>query len=74
MLSSWPPGREDSHSSWIRKRGRCQPAEARYYTTSPKATAGVEWVDWGGASKVRSNDWITIDALMVLRAANRLSF
>ncbi len=48
-------------------------AERRYYNTSQKAKAGVEWVDWGGASKRRENEWVTIDALTVLQAAGRLS-
>lgn len=47
------------------------PAEARYYTVPPKSRAGVEWVDWGGTSKRRENEWVTVDALAVLRAAGR---
>ena len=48
------------------------PAEARYYTTSAKAKANVEWVDWGGVSRGRENAWVTVDALAALRAAGRL--
>jgi hypothetical protein len=29
-------------------------------------------VDWGGAGKGRMNEWVTADALWVLRAAGRL--
>ena len=49
------------------------PAEGRYYTLSPKAANGVEWVDWGGVKKRRANEWVTVDALAVLQAAGRLS-
>jgi hypothetical protein len=47
------------------------PAEAKYYTTSAKGKANVEWVGWGGASKRKENEWVTVDALTVLRAAGR---
>lgn len=49
------------------------PAEARYYTGSPRAANGADWIDWGGASKRRENPWVTVDALIVLRSAGRLS-
>lgn len=42
------------------------PAEERYYQ------AKAERVDWGGTSKVRMNEWVSVDALAVLRAAGRL--
>jgi hypothetical protein len=29
-------------------------------------------VDWGGTGKKRTNEWVTVDALTVLRAAGRL--
>ena len=48
------------------------PAEARHYTTSDNGKAGVEWVDWGGTSKSKENEWVTVDALAVLQAAGRL--
>ena len=48
------------------------PAEKRYYKVSPKAmVANADYVDWGGASAKRMNEWITVDALAVLRAAGR---
>jgi hypothetical protein len=31
----------------------------------------VDYVDWGGASAHRLNEWVTADALMVLAAAGR---
>jgi hypothetical protein len=46
------------------------PAEGRFYG----AGAGRRsLVDWGGASKRRTNEWVTADALTVLSAAGRLS-
>jgi hypothetical protein len=46
------------------------PAEGRFYG----AGAGRRpLVDWGGASRRRSNDWVTADALAVLTAAGRRS-
>ena len=47
-------------------------ADARHYSTSARAKGGVEWVDWGGTSKQRENEWVTVDALAVLQAAGRL--
>jgi hypothetical protein len=48
------------------------PAERRFYT---KVTNHIElhadYVDWGGASRPRMNEWVTVDALYVLRAAGR---
>lgn len=48
------------------------PAEGKYYTTSRAWRGGGEFVDWGGAGARRSNPWVTVDALAVLRAADRL--
>jgi hypothetical protein len=46
------------------------PAEARFYG----AGAGRRsLVDWGGASKRRTNEWVTADAVGVLSAAGRLA-
>ena len=47
------------------------PAEKRHYRVSGKPGSGLELVDWGGASKRRLNEWVTVDALRVLRAAGR---
>jgi hypothetical protein len=47
------------------------PSERRFY----KATGQVELhadVDWGGVSRTRMNEWVTTDALYVLREAGRL--
>ena len=49
------------------------PAEKRYYTVSPKAmVTSADYVNWGGTSRKRMNEWVTVDALTVLRAAGRL--
>ena len=46
------------------------PAEKRYYKVSPKVmAANSDYVDWGGTAAKRTNEWVTVDALAVLRAA-----
>ena len=46
------------------------PAEKRYYKPiTRKRTSGQDLIDWGGASKKRRNEWITADALAILKAA-----
>ena len=52
------------------------PAEERMYKVTQKATATgshASRVDWGGVNKRRMNEWVTAEALCVLRAAGRLS-
>jgi hypothetical protein len=50
------------------------PAEKRHYTVSPKVLkANADSVDWGGTSTRRMNEWVTVDALAVLRAAGRIA-
>ncbi len=46
------------------------PAEARYYH-GQRATSGFSLVTWGSVSKKRMNEFVTADALHVLRAAGR---
>ena len=49
------------------------PAERRYYKVRPTAfEANSDYVDWGGTSSRRMNEWVTVDALAVLTAAGRL--
>lgn len=48
------------------------PAEGKYYRISDKAPTGRSLVDWGGVSKRRSNEFVTADALFVLKRAGRL--
>ena len=47
------------------------PAEARFYRVSDKASSGCSRVDWGGTSKRRMNEFVTADALFVLKKAGR---
>ncbi len=50
------------------------PAEERYsQATSKMIPSRRSLVDWGGVNKRRLNEWVTVDALAVLEAANRLS-
>lgn len=49
------------------------PALAKYYKFSPELKPGSDSVDWGGTSKRRMNEWVTSDALTVLKAAGRLA-
>jgi hypothetical protein len=50
------------------------PAEAKFYRHAPREfAAGAEFVNWGGTSKVRMNPWVTVDALSVLVAAERIA-
>lgn len=46
------------------------PAERRYYKVSLRTLqANSDYVDWGGTAAKRMNEWVTVDALAVLRAA-----
>ena len=52
-------------------------AQGRYYKVSPNLDTSAKFgsistVDWGGAGNARRNDWVTADALYVLRAAGRV--
>lgn len=48
------------------------PAEDKYYVVSGKAPTGRSLVNWGGVSKKRMNEFVTVDALFVLKKAGRL--
>lgn len=49
------------------------PAEKRHYRVSRTTmSANADYVDWGGTSRKRMNEWVTVDALAVLRASGRL--
>jgi hypothetical protein len=49
------------------------PAEQRYYKkVSREVSLGTDYVDWGGTGARRMNEWVTADALAVLRAAGRV--
>lgn len=47
------------------------PAEARYYKVSTKQGPGHDTVDWGGTGRKLADEWVTADAMAVLRRANR---
>ncbi len=43
------------------------PAEHKYYVVSTKPKTARSAVDWGGTGKKRMNEFVTVDALFVLR-------
>ncbi|HSV86558.1 MAG TPA: hypothetical protein VLH85_08275 [Levilinea sp.] len=47
------------------------PAEEKFYRVSPTGPSGRSPVDWGGASRRKMNEFVTVDALYVLKAAGR---
>jgi hypothetical protein len=48
------------------------PAEAKFYKVVDKPEGGGSLVDWGGTSRTRMNEFVTADALYVLKAAGRM--
>jgi hypothetical protein len=49
------------------------PSESRYYKkVSSEFDLGNDYVDWGGISTRKLNEWVTADALYVLRRFGRL--
>lgn len=49
------------------------PAHERFYNTRSNAGSGSDLVSWGVTSKTKMNEWVSADALGVLKAANRLT-
>ena len=47
------------------------PAEKKYYQNNPKAKTGRSLVDWGGTSRTQMNEFVTVEALSVLKVAKR---
>ena len=47
------------------------PAEKKYYQTESKVKTGRSFVDWGGTSLTRMNEFVTVEALCVLKSAKR---
>jgi hypothetical protein len=47
------------------------PAEAKYYTVGDSTRSGSSRADWGTVSKRRANEFVTVDALYVLKSAGR---
>ena len=48
------------------------PAEKKYYQATGKPRSGRSLVDWGGTSKRHMNEFVTADALYVLKRSGRL--
>lgn len=48
------------------------PAEKKYYRVTGKQVSGRSLVSWGGTSKRRMNEFVTADALYVLKAVGRV--
>ncbi len=46
------------------------PAERKYYRVGDGRESGRSRVDWGGAGRRRGNDFVTLDALYVLKTAD----
>ncbi len=50
------------------------PAESKYYTKiSDQISLGTDYVDWGGTSKKKLNEWVSADALFVLKEFGALA-
>lgn len=47
------------------------PAEERFYAVTKDLSGRGETISWGGVSKTRMNEWVTADALGVLKASGR---
>jgi hypothetical protein len=50
------------------------PAEARFYQNTDEKKSNYDLVDWGGVSKKKYNEWVTVDALYVLKESGRLEY
>jgi hypothetical protein len=48
------------------------PAEKSYYKLSDTMALNADYINWGGTSKTRMNEWVTADALFVLNKAGRI--
>lgn len=48
------------------------PAEKKYYQVTDKMKSGRSLVNWGGTSKRKMNEFVTVDALWVLKEASRI--
>ncbi|MHC5034596.1 MAG: prenyltransferase/squalene oxidase repeat-containing protein [Planctomycetota bacterium] len=49
------------------------PAEAKYWRVSRQRKSGTDLVSWGPTGRTRMNEFVTAEALFVLRASGRLS-
>ena len=50
------------------------PAEAKYYRTGRSASSGRSTVNWGMTKAGRMNEFVTVEALTVLKAAGQLEY
>jgi hypothetical protein len=48
------------------------PAGKSYYKVSQQMALNADYVDWGGTSKTRMNEWVTADALFVLSKVGKM--
>ncbi len=46
--------------------------EKAFYEVSSTIEHGADFVDWGGTGKKKVNDWVTADALYVLKKSGRI--
>jgi hypothetical protein len=49
------------------------PAEGRFYRVVVEPANGGSLVDWGGTSKVRMNEWVTVEALSMLCSSRKVA-
>ena len=49
------------------------PVERAFYKTSNALHLGADYVNWGATSKTKLNEWVTVDALYVLKEAGMLA-
>ncbi len=49
------------------------PAQGKYYKVGRDAGVGTNLINWGGTSRQKLNEYVTAEAMGVLRAAGRLS-
>lgn len=55
-----------------RRPGAGFAAEGKYYRVTETPVSGRSTVDWGGAGKSRMNEFVTVEALGVLKQAGRI--
>jgi hypothetical protein len=48
------------------------PAEKKFYQVTERMKSGRSLVNWGGTSKKKMNEFVTVDALWVLKEASRV--
>jgi hypothetical protein len=48
------------------------PAEEKYYRVTPEVSTGASAVDWGTVSKIRANEFVSIQAWNLLKLAGRV--